>query len=344
MAKIILLGVSFCFFYFGALFYGNGGENFLLCIMIVCMLLYDSRTIQWFAGVFVIAGIVSVKLYPTEFLMIDHVVRGRVLTNTLGALIFIVIAVYFFKNIIYNNMMLIEEQRKKLQLLNQDKERIFSIVAHDIRTPLSTLDGLVYLLHEQVLDGTVSEEYILQLQRQIAQQKEALDDILYWSSRSMRGASNSITTTSVLDVMSTIGKVYESACQLKSLQLIMEIEPNFQIKVDRDHLMIVARNMLSNAVKFSHSGGSIEVWVSEENAYGFLHVRDHGIGMGKEQADHLFHTIQQRSLGTGKEVGAGLGLLLCHELIQQNNGMVRVSSALGEGSTFSVGFPMVTHA
>ncbi|MCL7987810.1 HAMP domain-containing histidine kinase [Sphingobacterium sp. lm-10] len=341
LAKIILLGVSFFFFYFGALFYGNAGENFLLCIMIVCMLLYDSRVVQWSVGILVIAGIVSIKLFPKEVLFTNHVPQSRVLINTISSLVFIVIAVHFFKNIIYNNMMLIEEQRQKLQLLNHDKERIFSIVAHDIRSPLSTLDGMVHLLHKQVIDGAVSEEYILQLQRQIAKQKEVLDDILSWSSRSMLGVPKPSVTTRVADVIETLVLVFKSACDMKGIELLVEIDKVFHVYVDRDHLIIILRNLLSNAVKFSHTNSVIKISVSHDLGYGFIHVTDSGIGMHKDQAEYLFHTIQQRSVGTDNEPGAGLGLLLCSELIKHNNGIVHVDSVLGSGSRFTVGFPIL---
>ena len=340
LAKVILLGVSFCFFYFGALFYGNAGENFLLCIIIVCMLLYDSRVVQWSVGILVIAGILSIKLFPEELLLTDHVPRSRILINTFGSLVFIVIAVHFFKNIIYNNMMLIEEQRQKLQVLNQDKERIFSIVAHDIRSPLATLEGMVFLLQQQVLDGAVSEEYIMQLQRQIAKQKEVLDDILSWSSRSMRGAAQFSASTSVAEVVQSLLNVFQSACEKKGIKLLIDIDQFFQVFVDRDHLMIIMRNMVSNAIKFSHKNGIIKISASQDMGYGFIHVKDQGIGMEKGQAEDLFHTIQRRSVGTGKEPGAGLGLLLCSELIKHNNGIVRVDSVRGQGSQFSVGFPL----
>ncbi|WP_166333760.1 sensor histidine kinase [Sphingobacterium chungjuense] len=340
LAKIILLGVNFFFFYFGALFYGNGGENFLLCIMIVCMLLYDNRVIQWSMGLLVIAGIVSVKLFPVDLLNADHVPQSRILINTIGSLFFIVVAVHFFKNIIYNNMMLIEDQRQKLQVLNQDKERIFSIVAHDIRSPLSTLEGMVHLLHQQVIDGAVSEEYIIQLQRQIAKQKEVLDDILSWSSRSMRGQVKVNATTQVADIVDHLMVVFQSSCDIKQIKLIVDVDRYFPLYVDPDHLTIILRNVVSNAVKFSHANGVIKISVSRDLGYGFIHVQDNGVGMEKDQAAYLFHTIQQRSVGTRNEPGAGLGLLLCSELIKHNDGIVQVDSVPGSGSRFTVGFPM----
>lgn len=339
-AKVILLGVNFLFFYFGALFYGNGGENFLLCIMIVCMLLYDNRIIQWSMGLLVITGIVSIKLFPAEILIAHHVPQSRVLINTIGSLFFIVVAVHFFKNIIYNNMMQIEEQRQKLQLLNQDKERIFSIVAHDVRSPLSTLEGMVYMLHQQVILGAVSEEYIVQLQRQIAKQKEVLDDILSWSSRSMRGQVKVNATTQVADIVDNLMVVFQTSCDIKQIKLTVDVDRYFPLYVDPDHLTIILRNVVSNAVKFSHTNGVIKISVSRDVGYGFIHVQDNGIGMEKDQAAYLFHTIQQRSVGTGNEPGAGLGLLLCSELIKHNDGIVQVDSVPGRGSRFTVGFPM----
>ncbi|MFD2742010.1 MULTISPECIES: sensor histidine kinase [Sphingobacterium] len=339
-AKFILLGVNFFFFYFGALFYGNAGENFLLCIMIVCMLLYDNRTIQWFMGGLVIAGIVSIKLFPPELLLTDHVPKSRILINTIGSLFFIVVAVHFFKNIIYNNVMQIEEQRQRLQILNQDKERIMSIVAHDVRSPFSMLEDMVFLLHQQVINGSVSEEYILQLQKQIAKQKEVLDDILSWSSRSMRGQQKLNATTQVAEVVDNLIPLIQASSDSKRIKIIADVDRYFPLYVDPDHLMIILRNVLSNAIKFSNSNDFVKISVSKDMGYGFIHIQDNGIGMEKDQAEYLFHTIQERSLGTDNEPGAGLGLLLCHELIKHNNGIVKVESVPGYGSRFTVGFPM----
>lgn len=339
MARVILLVSSFFVFYFGGLIYRNGGEYFLLCILILSMLLYDSNVLQVCVGTVVIVAILSIYAYPAIVFHEETVPRDRVLYNIASALAFIVVAVSFFKNIIYNNTQMIEEQRLKLQALNSEKEMVFSIVAHDMRSPMATLENMVDLLRQQMLSGDISEAFIIRLQQHIVQQNTVLENLLEWSSSSMHGIKKNLSEVRINEVIEDIVLFFEPRYRSKKLLFDIAIDPGHTAYADRRHLTIIFRNLISNAIKFSHTGGKIIVDTSEDEACIYIHVKDHGVGMSPDKSRLLFNTVQQRSVGTEEEPGAGLGLMLCNELIRLNVGTIHVDSIPYKGSVFTIGLP-----
>lgn len=338
-AKIILLVSGFFFFFLGGLFYRNGGEYFLLCILIVSMLLYDDNIIQFSIGTAVIIAILIIHAIPYVEFPEETVPHNRALFNISSSLVFIVVAVSFFKHIIYNNMQQIEEQRLKLHFMNRDKEKVFSIVAHDMRSPLATLEGMVSLLHQKIIAGNIPEEYITQLQLSIAQQNSMLESLLQWSSSNMQGLQKSPTAINIKEIILDVVHVFELQHKRKELFFAINIDNDLEIYADSAHVSIIFRNLISNAIKFSHHEGRIEIYTSKEKERVYIHIKDYGIGMQKGKIALLFDAIQQRSVGTGDEPGAGLGLLLCKELIELNDGDIQIDSVPDKGSVFTIGFP-----
>lgn len=339
LAKIILLLPSFCLFYFGALIYGNGGEYFLICILIVSMLLYESKKIQIGISTVVIMAVMSVHIFPDIDFYEERIPRDRVFFNIASSLVFIVVTVGFFKNIIYNNTKQIEAQRLKLHAMNRDKERVFSIIAHDMQSPMATLENMVGAWRQRIHSGYVPEKFIVRLQQQIVQQRAVLENLLEWSSSSMRGLHEHGSDVCIKELITDVVSFFELQYILKKLEFVVDIDSKDTAYADRKHLIIIFRNLISNAIKFSHVGGEIRINSSKDDTYLYVHIQDQGIGILPEKANMLFSTVQQRSIGTDDEPGAGLGLALCNELINLNKCTIHVESVPGRGSVFTIGLP-----
>jgi len=259
--------------------------------------------------------------------------------NISNALAFIVIAVNFFIQIIYNNTEKIEEQRHKLESMNRDKEKIFSIVAHDIKSPLASLEALVLMLRDQILNNNISKEYIQQLYQQIVQQNQALDDFLQWGSSSMRGITSPAALVVVKPLIHDIITLFADQIQTKELKVKIDIPEATHILANKDHAAIILRNLISNAIKFSYVAGKISIFCSKEDTYTHIHIQDEGIGITPSKSALLFNVIQHKSFGTEDEPGSGLGLVLCKDLIERNKGLVHIQSIPQKGSIFTVSLP-----
>ena len=119
----------------------------------------------------------------------------------------------------------------------------------------------------------------------------------------------------------------------------MSIDRSSCILANYDHIRIIFRNLISNAIKFSYKNGHIHIYTTENAKRIFIHIQDYGIGIDATKSKELFEHVQQRSLGTSNKSGSGLGLILCKELIEINEGDIEIHSVPNQGSTFTVSFP-----
>lgn len=338
-AKFVLLVCNFVIFFVGAILYKNGAEYFLLCILISSTLLYDDRRIHILFGLAVTLAIALIYIFPNINNFEQPVSVYRTLYNIICSLIFIVVSVNFFLQIIYSNMKKIEEQRQKLQAINRDKEKIFSIIAHDIKSPFATLETMVVALEEQVLNNTISADFIRQLHLRIAQQNQLLDDLLQWGSSSLQGIVAAPAPVQVRPIIDDILHTFDEQILIKQLKVKVNTLVGEQVLVDKDHFIIILRNFISNAIKFSYVTGEIDIFTSRDKDFTFIHIKDQGVGINPSKSALLFNVVQHKSLGTEDEPGTGLGLVLCKDLIERNKGVVQIKSTPNKGSIFTVGLP-----
>lgn len=341
-AKAMLLISNFFFFFLGALIYKNGGEYFLLCIMIASMLLYNDRRLHLIFCIAVASSIAILNLITIDIPAEQLVPKLRAIFNITNALIFIVIIVNFFLQIIYNNTEMIEKQRQRLQELNVDKEKIFSIVAHDIKSPFANLESLIMMLREETINNSTSIKYIDQIYQQIVLQNQSLDDFLKWGSSNLNGIKVYSTKILIKPLLNDIVTSFLVKMHTKKLKINIKIPENQYIFADRDHTIIIFRNLISNAIKFSYASGTINIYSTVDEKYIRIHIQDEGIGINSIKSKLLFSVSQQKSVGTEDEPGAGLGLVLCKDLIERNKGIVEIESVLEKGSIFTVGLPKFT--
>lgn len=231
--------------------------------------------------------------------------------------------------------------QEKLVELNHTKDRFFSIIGHDLRSPLASLALYLdeFVLSNQTEDP-VHREAGVHLRRAVTNLNELINNLLTWA----------LSQSGKLDFKPR--QIGLSASLLKSLELMapiaeakgIEIESTTdgqaKISGDPDMLDLIIRNLISNAIKFTPSGGKIHVHVRDAGPYTVLEVTDSGIGIAEEKLPDLFTFARIRSTkGTNAERGAGLGLVLIKDFVDRHHGMVEVSSRLGHGSTFRVMLP-----
>lgn len=234
----------------------------------------------------------------------------------------------------------INEQKKELEDLNATKDKFFSIVAHDLRSPVSALAGFSQMLanNGNRLSPEKITAYSEELNKSARNTLSLIENLLTWASTQMNKVDHNpehINTETVIDqTIAQLATVAES----KKISLEKDLVANLNVFADKDHFNLVLRNLISNAIKFTNEGGKITIstkLIDSEKAE--ISVADTGVGMSMEKLTNLFSIGDAQSTkGTAGEKGTGLGLILCKEFIEKNGGKIEVASLKGMGTTFTI--------
>lgn len=220
------------------------------------------------------------------------------------------------------------------------KDKIISIIGHDLRTTFHqviNLSGIILEVYDDLSPDQV-KEYLNDLLKASQQGFEILEELLSWA-KSQKGSAQKYEDIAVARSVEQV--IASMALTLQSKNLTVNIEGNTEmvIKNDQNILNLVLRNLLINAVKFSHKGSEVKVRLESENGYNAIKVIDHGIGIAKDDLQKIFNSrLRFSRTGTDGETGTGLGLLLCKEMVERNHGTIEVDSEEGKGSTFTIKF------
>jgi PAS domain S-box-containing protein len=238
----------------------------------------------------------------------------------------------------------IKEKNEMLQELIATKDKFFSIIAHDLRSPFNYFLGLTQLMAEQLPTLTMSQmqEIAGGLQKSALNLYRLLDNLLKWS-QIQRGVLKIEPKDVMLNpfIVENVEMKNESA-KSKEISVTTHIPENLCVHVDLNMLQTIIRNLLSNAIKFTPKGGSVHLSAQGSNADNsvLIAIRDTGIGMTDETISKLFKIDEETTReGTDNEPGTGLGLVLCKEFVEKNNGKIWVESRVDKGSTFYVELP-----
>jgi len=232
-------------------------------------------------------------------------------------------------------------QKAALEEASYQKDKIFSILSHDLRMPIASLSGVLQLVDMQSLSEEAFAKIKHALGKQITSLNTTLDNLLLWSRNQMEGVTDiQASECALYDIVENNRHLLTSAANQKRIVIHNEVSIMAKAYADIHHIDIILRNLLLNALKFTEEGGSITVQSREENDQIILDIIDTGIGMTEEQIGRLFKiNTHFTTTGTKNEKGAGLGLLLCKEFVEANHGTLSVKSEPGHGSQFSVTLP-----
>ncbi|WP_224998906.1 sensor histidine kinase [Cesiribacter sp. SM1] len=234
----------------------------------------------------------------------------------------------------------IEHQKEELSRLNQLKDKLLSVLSHDLRQPFSSISGLLALLRERQIDQQEFQHFSKELNQQVKWQVHMLDNVLLWTRNQLKGLEVKPVAISLYQTIEEILILYRSQANFKNITIENKVLPDTIIVADADILHLVMRNLIGNAVKFTNNSGTITVSARFARGYYQIEVSDNGIGMNKAKLDKLFVTFQDSpERGTSNEKGSGLGLALCHEFIEACGGRIWAESRQGMGSRFIFTLP-----
>lgn len=235
----------------------------------------------------------------------------------------------------------LKESEQQLKELNTTKDKLFSIIAHDLRTPFTNIIGLTGLLIDNSIDYEESEKYIKILNSSAKNTLILLDNLLNWA-KSQTGQlifkPEKIIISNVIQEIIALNKLHADT---KSISVSYTSSNDLEVFADVNMLRTVLRNLISNAIKFTNTGGHINVKSILKNNHVEISISDNGIGMNEEKHKFLFEIISNTTtLGTANENGSGLGLVLCKEFVNKNGGTIWAESEEGKGSCFKFTLPL----
>lgn len=247
---------------------------------------------------------------------------------------------------VYEREAILDEINQKnniLQELNAEKDKILSIIAHDLRSPLSTIIGLSSLLESR--HGKIEPQKQLAMVQGVSNTAnrlfQLLENLLEWA-RLKRGKIDfAPQKVNLKELVSTAVGLYDDQITLKQLELIIEVEANLFVFADVNMVQTIIRNLVSNAIKFSHREGQIKINARQtDDNLVHLSVVDFGIGMNSHMLSNLFRvTSDAGRQGTEDEPSSGFGLPICKELVEKNGGTIWAESQEGFGSVFNFTLP-----
>jgi signal transduction histidine kinase len=241
---------------------------------------------------------------------------------------------------------LVEEKLKKselrLQELNTSKDKFFSIIGHDLRSPFSTILGFSELIIQSVQqkDFEKVDQYGLYIYKASEKAFALLNNLLEWSRLQTGRITFNPKWFKLEHATDEIIDILLSSAKRKEINIISEIHPELQIYADRNMISTILRNLVSNAIKYTPNNGEIRLTAIKSENQVMFSVSDTGIGIEKENINKLFRIdINYTTQGTADESGTGLGLILCKEFIDRHNGTIKVESENEKGSRFIVTLP-----
>ncbi|HEX2934345.1 MAG TPA: ATP-binding protein, partial [Bacteroidales bacterium] len=236
----------------------------------------------------------------------------------------------------------LKENEARLQDLNATKDKFFSIIAHDLRGPFTTIIGFSGLLMSQVqiknYEGV--EKYATYIQQSSNRAMNLLTNLLEWARLQTGKIKFNPCKIWISEILNEVSELLENTAQQKAITLTMEFSGDTSVFADKEMICSVLRNLISNAIKFTHSGGSVTIIAEQHPDELMMIVSDNGIGITRESLEKLFLIEgNQSKRGTQNEVGTGLGLILCKEFILKHKGNIWVESEPDRGSSFYFTIP-----
>lgn len=238
----------------------------------------------------------------------------------------------------------ITEQNEKLKRIISNRDKMYSVIAHDLRSPMASIRMVLNLCVNVVTPDMVGEEIFGLLDKANRESEEThdlLDNLLKWTKSQTGRLEVAYQNLELDDIVPGVVDIFTMIAEMKKIKLqYIPSEEHLKVRADNDMMKTVVRNFISNAIKFTPEGKGIEVFYKKSGEFAKISVRDHGVGIAPERIDTLFHK-GETTYGTGGEEGSGLGLQLCADFARKNGGDVMVESTLGEGSTFSFLVPLL---
>jgi two-component system sensor histidine kinase/response regulator len=362
--SIFITGVICNALFFINYFYNSGisGPNdvvFALALYLIIFVTPQKQHKYWFTvNVTLLLAMHGIEYYYPKLAPYTYLSRSdRFLDVTAAYLVGVCIMYFTIRNVRRSydfERLQVEEKRKdieqqhqfilaqneQLEHINSEKNKLMSIIAHDLRGPLSNIQNYLELVGEYGLDKEEREVVESDLLRVTQSTLNMLSKLLVWSKSQMDGVVVKLSDLNLNETLKNTLEMERIMGTKKDIDLTYEIDPSINVVADSDMLQLVVRNIVSNAIKFTPAGGRIDVSTKRVNNECRISIADNGRGIPYEQQADMFTLKARSTFGTANEKGVGLGLILCKEFTEQQGGRIDFESIPGKGSTFFIFMPL----
>lgn len=231
------------------------------------------------------------------------------------------------------------EQNRQLQELSDMKSRLMAILAHDLRSPMTNIVAFISLLQNKAIDADEQEELLVELANMLKSTEYLLNNVIGWSSRQLGEAPFELHDIVLYTLVKEVTEPLARDFAAKANEFVLEVDPDLTVPSDRNVLIFIIWNLLTNANKFTREGTlTVRAWHSEHTVR--ITVEDTGMGMPQERVENLFDwSARKQTVGTDGERGAGLALLFCHDFLKRIGGSIQIESEVGKGTAFTLILP-----
>lgn len=229
---------------------------------------------------------------------------------------------------------------KALKVANETKDKLFSIIAHDIKSPLNLFHSILNLNHDDVISKEQFLEYQDSLKQRLYSLTETVDELLEWARMQLGGISAYPASVNVSSIVKENADLFHTLIVRKNIDFKINTPENVEAWIDENHFKVAIRNLIHNAIKYTNGGGTIEIESDQTEEDTIVRISDSGIGMTSETIDSIIRKeIQKSKAGTDQEMGAGLGLSLSLGLLEKNNCDISVTSEPDKGTRVQIKIP-----
>ena len=270
----------------------------------------------------------------------------------IGVLVFLLFQVYLlanhqaqsYKALEVMNLSLekkVEERTTQLVTANTVRDRLLSVMSHDLKSPLNSLHGILHVYNTGAISKEEFNQFAQQIEGDLNKTNMLVENVLYWTASQLKGVEIKMEKLDLHTLISENLQLFETIAARKKIDLTHNLTGPLAIKWDKNILNLVLRNLLANAIKFSYEGGEVRIHVEKEDHVLTIQVRDKGMGMSRTIMTSILSPGRATSnSGTGNEKGTGLGLSLCRDYLLKAGASLTVESTEGAGSTFYITIPL----
>jgi len=233
----------------------------------------------------------------------------------------------------------LQKQTTELSELNSMKNKLFSVISHDLKTPLYALRNLFKTVEQYDIPAEEVKQYVPEVVKNLNYTTALMENLLIWVKSQMQINVMQPQILEVSELVEEARNLLELQASSKKIHVHFSQDHPVYIYADKEMIRLVIRNLLSNAIKFTPQDGEITIGIKSGSKTVEIFVRDSGVGMEPSVVNQLFGNNYYTSRGTADETGTGLGLMLCKDFLTRNGGTIRVESVVGKGSTFYVTLP-----
>lgn len=239
------------------------------------------------------------------------------------------------KIILADNASLLNKQAGELRDLNNLKNKLFSVIAHDLKSPMYALRNIFQNIEKYDLPAEDVKAMIPEVMKDLNYTTTLMENLLQWAKCQMQTLQVSMGDVNMREVAQDVFDHLKSQAELKNIRLLNNIKKNVMVTAQHDMIQLVLRNLVSNAIKFTPRNGCVQIGIENGEDEIEVFVKDSGIGLSPAQLDKISHNLYFTTRGTSSEKGTGLGLMLCKEFLTKNHGALHITSEEGIGSRFS---------